>query len=170
MPLRPSSKMNGPSPKLPAFYWATPRLISSLFGQPAFRAETNPVEAYGGSILIFLIPYLAGVQFFAPRGHGATALVMSGLLIFAVLIFWVLVFYFNSLVIKILRAGRLLMAGADRSVQDVLVRIVMAALAAYLALSGSWSRWLGLIVLTLITVDLLAAVLLQLTQPAPPPA
>ena len=146
------------------FYFALPRLLNRIRGGSDKISESNAVEAYFGSILAWAVSFLFAWQLFAGQSAGWQAAVVGLLLIFAVSIFWLFAFYFNSLVIKILRASGVLRKMANRHVQDILIEIVVAVFAYELSISVSWTRWIGISCLLLLGLNLAAALLVILCQ------
>jgi hypothetical protein len=144
------------------FYFALPRLLNRMRGGSDKISESNAVEAYFGSIVAFMVSFLFARQLFAGRCTGWQVITAVILLIFAVSIFWLLVFYINSLVIKILRIGGIFRKMANRHAQDILIEVLVAVFAYELAISVSWTRWIGIFCLLLLGTNLAAALLLVL--------
>ena len=144
------------------FYFALPRLLNRMRGGSDKISESNAVEAYFGSIVAFMVSFLFVWQLFAGRCTGWQVITAVILLVFAVSIFWLLVFYLNSLVIKILRIGGIFRKMANRHAQDILIEVLVAVFAYELAISASWTRWIGIFCLLLLGTNLAAALLLVL--------
>ena len=125
-------------------------------------SESNAVEAYLGSIGIFALSFLFALQLFIDRFSGWSLLAIAFVLVFAVWIFWLFVFYINSLLIKVLRVSGLFRGTADRRVQDVFIGIVVAVMAYRLSILPGWPGWIGLLVLSTLGVNFVAAILLRL--------
>lgn len=146
------------------FYFAVLRLLGRLWGDANEDAEGTAVEAYLGSIGIFVITFLVGLELFAGRFSGWRSIAFSILLVFAVWIFWLAVFYINSFVIRFLRACRLFRRTENRHAQSILIGLVVAGLAYQLSILNSSTRWVGVFVLLLLGANLLAALVLKLSR------
>jgi hypothetical protein len=144
------------------YYFALLRLLNRMRGGSDKISESNAAEAYFGSIMAFLVSFLSAWQLFASRCTGWPAIAVGILLLFAVSLFWLVVFYFNSLLIKILRAGGIIRKMANRHAQDILIEVVVAIFAYELSLSVSWMRWIGMSCLLLLGANFAAALLLAL--------
>ena len=143
------------------FYFALPRLLHRLGGGTDKISEGNTAEAYLGGIVTFLVSFLFAWQLFADRCTGWQAIAVGILLLLAVSILWLLVFYLNSLVIKILRIGGIFRKMANRHAQDILIEVLVAVFAYELAISVSWTRWIGISSLLLLGANFVAALLLN---------
>jgi hypothetical protein len=145
------------------FYFPLPRLLNRIRGGSDKISESNAAEAYFGSIAVLLVSFLFAWQLFAGQCAGWQAAAVGLLLLFAVSVFWLFVFYFNSLVIKILRASGVLRKMANRHAQDILIETLVAFFAYELSISDfSWTRWIGVFCLLLLGLNLTAALLLAL--------
>ena len=145
-----------------AFYFALPRLLNRMRGGTDEVSESNAAEAYLGSIGIFIITFVFGVQLFAERFSGWSVIAFDLLLIFAVWIFWLIVFYINSLIVKLLRACGLFRGTPNRRAQDIFIAIVLAAMAYRLSILHGWLGWIGWLCLCALGANFLAAILLKL--------
>ena len=146
------------------FYFALPRVVNRLRGHSDKVSESNAAEAYLGSIGVFVVTFFFALQLFAGQLTGWQAIPISILLVFAVWIFWLLVFYTNSLVITTLRACGFFRETPNRHAQDILIGIVIAALAYELSIFDSWTRWIGILCLLILAANLLAALFLALSR------
>jgi hypothetical protein len=145
-----------------AFYFALPRLLNRMRGGTDKVSESNAAEAYLGSIGIFIITFVFGLQLFAERFSGWSVIAFDLVLVFAVWIFWLVVFYINSLIVKLLRAYSLFRGTPNRRAQDIFIAIVLAAMAYRLSILHGWLGWLGLLCLCALGANFLAAILLKL--------
>lgn len=150
----------------PAFYFALPRLFSRLLGHGSAVSENNWLEAHLGSFLVFTIPYVLGAYLFLWEPHGWIAFMGYALLLFAVCAFWLFALYANSLIIKVIRACGVFRETPDRYVQDILVWVLIIIFAGRLAVSDSWLRWVGVVCLAVISLNVAAAVFLTLLNRA----
>jgi len=145
-----------------AFYFALPRLLNRMRGGTDEVSESNAAEAYLGSIGIFIITFVFGLQLFAERFSGWSVIAFDLLLIFAVWIFWLIVFYINSLIVKLLRACGLFRGTPNRRAQDIFIAIVLAAMAYRLSILHGWLGWIGWLCLCALGANFLAAIVLKL--------
>ena len=125
-------------------------------------SESNAAEAYLGSIGIFIITFVFGLQLFAERFSGWSVIAFDLVLVFAVWIFWLIVFYINSLIVKLLRACGLFRETPNRRAQDIFIAIVLAAMAYRLSILHGWLGWIGWLCLCALGANFLAAILLKL--------
>jgi len=145
-----------------AFYFALPRLLNRIRGGTDKVSESNAAESYLGSIGIFIITFVFGLQLFAERFTGWSVIAFDLVLVFAVWIFWLIVFYINSLIVKLLRACGLFRGTPNRRAQDIFIAIVLAAMAYRLSILHGWLGWLGWLCLWALGANFLAAILLKL--------
>lgn len=125
-------------------------------------SESNAAESYLGSIGIFIITFVFGLQLFAERFSGWSVIAFDLVLVFAVWIFWLIVFYINSLIVKLLRACGLFRETPNRRAQDIFIAIVLAAMAYRLSILHGWLGWIGWLCLCALGANFLAAILLKL--------
>ena len=151
------TETNGP-------YFALLRLFRRRGTSQNNTPEGIAAEAYLGSIGIFIVTFLAGLPFVL--GHlSAWQSIAAGIsLIFAVWIFWLAVFYFNWIAIRLLRSCGLWRQTENRHAQNILIGLVVAALAFQMSVSSSWVRWIGIIALAALGANLLAALFLKFTR------
>ena len=145
-----------------AFYFALPRLLNRIRGGTDKVSESNAAESYLGSIGIFIITFVFGLQLFAERFSGWSVIAFDLALVFAVWIFWLIVFYINSLIVKLLRACGLFRETPNRRAQDIFIAIVLAAMAYRLSILHGWLGWIGWLCLCALGANFLAAILLKL--------
>ena len=146
------------------FYFALPRLINRLRGRSDEVSEGNAGEAYFGSFGILIVSLAFGLQLLGTRFGGWRGILVFVFLVFAIFVFWMLVFFINSIAIKVLRACGCFSKTAGRHVQDIFIGVVLAAFACGLSTFDSWTRWLGILCLLLIGINVLAALLLTLDR------
>ena len=125
-------------------------------------SESNAAEAYLGSIGIFIITFVFGLQLFAEQFSGWSLIVSVAVLVFAVWIFWLAIFYINSIFIKGLRACSLFRVTPNRRAQDFFIGIVVAAMSYRLSILHGWPGWAGWLCSGALGANLLAAILLKL--------
>ncbi len=113
-------------------------------------------------VVVFLINYLFAVVLFAPPLRSWTFFPVLVGLLFAVWIFWLIVLYLNWLIAKICwRFGLFTDLPANR-IQSVLFGIITSIFAAELMASGRWFRWIGIVWIAAVALNLSAALLLAL--------
>jgi hypothetical protein len=145
-----------------AFYFALPRLLKRMREGTDEVSESNAAEAYLGSIGIFIITFVFGVQLFAARLNGPSLIMSAAVLVFAVWIFWLAIFYINSIFIKGLRACGLFRGTPNRRAQDLFIGIVVAAMSYRLSILHGWPGWIGWLCLCALVANFIAAILLKL--------
>jgi hypothetical protein len=145
-----------------AFYFALPRLLNRMRGGTDEVSESNAAEAYLGSIGIFIITFVFGLQLLAERFSGWSLIVSAAVLVFAVWIFWLAIFYINSIFIKGLRACSLFRVTPNRRAQDFFIGIVVAATSYRLSILHGWPGWIGWLCLCALVANFIAAILLKL--------
>jgi hypothetical protein len=149
-----------------AFYFALPRLLNRMRGATDEVSESNAAEAYLGSIGIFIITFVFGLQLFGERFSSWSVIAFDLVLVFAVWIFWLVVFYINSLIVKLLRACGLFRETPNRHAPDIFIGIVVAAMAYRLSTLHGWPGWVGLLCLCALGANFVAAMLLKLISNA----
>jgi len=148
------------------FYFALPRLFLSLLGGRPIRSENNFAEAlWAGGIAILLL-WLALLDM-TGAFHCSLGWLSAVTLLAAIIPLWLILFYLNSLLIGLCRKARLLSNYTNRAVQHALALVIVALSSGRLAFSESFVHWIGIAVLTLIAVDLFAAVALPLANHPP---
>jgi len=120
------------------------------------KRKRKAIEAYFGSALVFIVSYLFAAALVAPLRWSPYVLPIYLLLPFVVCIFWLIAFGINSLVIKVIRGGRLFRKVADRYVQDVIAQVLLLFFAAALSHSVLWNRWIGIVAMALVALNLAA--------------
>lgn len=138
------------------FYFALPRLF--LRGP---RSERNWLEANLVGGFIHLLVYLGAFRILLLRATPLRQILLCLPLAFLVWVFWLLTIYLNSLLIRLLRAAGLMREMPDRYAQSLLVGIITTFFAWALIGAGSWLRALGILWMTLIALNLLAALFLR---------
>jgi hypothetical protein len=148
------------------FYFALPRLLVSFLGERPLRCENNFGEAlFAGAMAVFL-PWLALLELTGTL-ECSLGWVSAIVLLAAVTPLWLIVFYLNSLLIGLFRKGRLMRNYTNRTIQGAAALIIVALSSVCIAFSHSAIRWIGLAMLTLIALDLFAAVALPLANDPP---
>jgi hypothetical protein len=148
------------------FHFALPRLFLSLLGERPIRSENNFAEALWAGAIAILLPWLALLDM-TGAFHCSLGWLSAIALFAAIIPLWLILFYLNSLLIALCRRTRLLTNYPNRTMQHALALIMIALSSARLAFSESLVHWIGIAVLTLIAVDLFAAVALPLAHDPP---
>jgi hypothetical protein len=146
------------------FYFALPRLLSRMRGGTDKASEACVVEAYLGSIGIFVVTYALAWRLFAGGIAGCRTILAGALLLIAVWIFWLFVFYLNSLVAKTLRVGGFFRETPNRDTQNILVGLVLAGIALPLSILHGGARWIGILCLIGLGANFLAMVVLAMAR------
>jgi hypothetical protein len=149
------------------FYFPLFRLIATLRGGSAARAESNAVEAWLTGLMVYLIHYLFFAALLIPSNHIAwqTALLLVAVA-FWVWLFWLLFLYLNSVIIRVLHLGGLFRAIPTRRLQSILWIILTTAMAWTLLKSSPAPREAGAIWLVTVAMNLAAAVVLAFSDGA----
>ena len=153
----------------PRFYFALPRFIATTRGGDGSRAEDNGTEATFGSVAIYLINYLFFSQFVPASASLWQSALWLGGLVFLTWFFWLLVLYFNSLIIKSLRALGLFRSIPTRRAQSILLCTWATAMAFDLLERGSWIGEVAAIWLVAVAMNLAAAAVLAFRHGASHP-
>jgi len=151
----------------PRFYFALPRLLAHWRGGDASRAEKNGGEAWAANLAIFAISYLYFARFVPARASWWLSGLMFVALAFLVWLFWLLMLYLNSLILKLLHGLGLLRSLPMRRGQGVLIVTTTVAMAAALVQSDSFAGEIGALWLTATAMNLIAAVILALSNGKP---
>jgi hypothetical protein len=126
------------------------------------RSEDNGIEAHVVSVSVFIVNYLFAVQLSAPVYSSWLFFPALVGLIFGVWIFWLILLYLNWLVARLCwRCGLFTDLSANR-VQSVIFGIITSIFAAELMASGRWFRWIGVVWIAAVALNLSAALLLAL--------
>ncbi len=148
----------------PRFYFSLLRLMEKLRGRNSGRTEQNWLEMNVVGAVFYLITYLFAANLLLP---GLTRWMQIALLLpvaFLVWAWWLIFFYAGAVLIRVLRAVRLLPALPAHRVQGVLAGIMTTACAWHLLGAGSWLRAIGLVWMTAVGLNLTAAALLALNS------
>jgi len=150
------------------FYFALPRLVVSQLGWSAARRESNWLEAnivggvehliwyaFAAHVLLGGLPIWAQILLLIP-------------LAFLVWIGWLIALYVNSLLIRLLRAFRPIRDLANARVQSVLLGIVTTVFAFFLVTEDSSLSPVGLLWVAAVSLNLLAAAILVVTDAVNP--
>lgn len=152
------------------YYFSLFRVMALLRGGDARRSESNGLEGWLIALMIYSIHYL----FFATRlipsnlTPWLTALLLL-LLVFWIWPFWLLLLYVNSVIIKVLHWCGLFRAIPIRRVQSILWGIVTTAMACALLNVGPALHEFGAIWLVAVTLNLISAAVLALSDAARSP-
>lgn len=133
------------------FYFALPRLLA----RSRQRSEKNAAETNFVGILLHIVVYCFAFEVLLGTSPLWTQLVLAIPVAFVVWLFWLLFFYVSNLVIHPFRPRR--MAAA----QSISMCSLTSACAVFLLVDGSWTRWIGVIWLTLVALNLVATSLLR---------
>ena len=145
---------------MPEFNFSLPRLFARCTGQVAQPTEQNWIEANAVGALVHLVVYLYAFELLLARSKIWQQLLLVIPLAFAIWLFWLLVLYLNSLIIKALRTAGLMRALEDSRAQSFLICSMTTVFAGQLALTQSWTRFLGVFWITIVALNLVAALLL----------
>ena len=148
------------------FYFALPRLLVSFLGERPLRSENSFGEALFAGAIAVVLPWLALLELTGSFQCSLGWLSAIALLA-AVTPLWLIVFYLNSLLIGLFRRARVLRNYTNRTLQGVVALIIVTLSSVCVAFSESHIRWAGLMTLTLIALDLFAAVALPLANDPP---
>jgi hypothetical protein len=149
---------------MPQYFFSLPRLLAKIRGGSAQRTEANWLEANAVGALVHAIVY----GFFARIALShlplwqQLALLLP--LVIVVLVFWMIWFLIWALVIRTVRAAGMLRDLPLSRVQGVLVGLMTTTCACYLIAEGSWLRVLGYLWLIAVSLNLLAAVILAVSD------
>jgi hypothetical protein len=150
------------------FYFALPRLIASQFGWSAARQETNWLEANIVGSVEHLIWYAFAADLLLRHRSLWAQILLLVPLAFAVWICWLIVLYVNSLLIRLLRLFRPIRDLSNARVQSVLLGIVTSVFASLLVMRDSSLAPMGLLWVTAVSLNLLAAAILVVTEAVNP--
>jgi hypothetical protein len=143
-------------------YFALPRLIQQWRGGSPARSENNWIEACVASAGIYLMSYVFAANFVLERLSLWSSIFVFVLLLPGIWILWLIVLYLNSLIVKACWICGALTRSPRNRIQGVLVGTLTTLIAANVAMSGTWLRWIGVIWIIVVTLNLIAAVLLAL--------
>ena len=132
------------------FYFALPRLVTRSHA----RSEKNAVEANAVGLLVQSVAYFFAFEVSLGDASLAKQLLFAIPLAFLVWLFWLLFFYVSHLVLRPFHPQRMAHA------QSFSLCSLTTVFAIYLVAHGSWTRWLGIVWLALVVLNLGAAVLL----------
>jgi hypothetical protein len=143
-------------------YFALPRLFRRIRGLDAVRSESNWLEGYLVGSVVFLVSYLFVASLLWSRLHWWQNAIALVLLVPGVWLVWLMILYLHSLVVKLCWALGLSTDLSRNRIQSVLMGIVTTVLAAQLVAAGSWLRWIGLLWIAAVALNLAAALMLAL--------
>ena len=145
-----------------------PRLVASQFGGNPARTESNWLEAniVGSVEHLIWYAFAANVLLAGLPSWAQLALLIP--LAFVVWVCWLIALYLNSVFIRLLRACGLLRDLSNARVQSVLLGIVTTVFAFHLVTDGSRLSLLGLAWVAAVSLNLLAAAILVVTDAVNP--
>jgi len=146
------------------FFFSLPRLLAKLRGGSSGRTEGNWLEANVVGSAFYLITYLCAANLMLA---GLAWWVQVALLLpvaFLVWAAWLILLYAGALLIRVLRAVRLLPALPAHRVQGVLAGMMTIACAWHLLGAGSWLRVIGTVWMIAVGLNLVAATVLALSS------
>ncbi len=161
--------MNNPERRdQPQFYFALPRLVASQLGWNAARTEGNWLEAniVGGFEHLIWYAFAAHALLHGMPAWEKIALLIP--LVVCVWICWLLMIYLNSVFIRLLRVCGLLRDLSNARAQSVLLGIVTTGFAFYLSANASRLGILGVAWVVAVSLNLLAAAVLVVTDAVNP--
>jgi hypothetical protein len=145
-----------------SFYFSLPRLVGKILGRGSNSSEGSSLEAYAGSLVIFVITYLFFVDLATGQLTGWKTVPLGIVLGFAVWIFWVGVLYLNSFLIQGLHLAGFFRRMQSLHLQDVLIGVLITLFSVELSIRNSWLRWGGILWLIFLLSNLAAALVLRL--------
>lgn len=150
----------------PAYFFALPRLINRARGRNAHRSEKHALETTAVGLFTHYVAYLFFFQLWLTnRLVGQQLLWIVPLTIF-VWLFWINFIYLNSLVLRLLRALGLMRHLPQARAQGILIGIVITIFALRLAYAHGFAKMIGLIWLSAVILNQLAAAVLALSSTA----
>ena len=148
----------------PQYFFSLSRLLSKLRGGSAQRAEANWLEANAVGALIHAIVYSFFARVLLSHLPAWQQIALLIPLVIVVLVFWMMWFLVSALAIRAVRAAGMLRDIPISRVQGVLVGMLTTASACYLIAEGSWLRMPAYLWLTAVSLNLVAAVMLAVTD------
>src|SRR6266849_8444463 len=85
-------------------------------------------------------------------------------LLFAIWIFWLVVLYLICVMIPVLHRLGFFRGVTERHLQDILVGLIITFFASELSILNSWVRWIGILWLIILAMNLAATLSLALTN------
>ncbi len=149
------------------YNFSLPRLLAHCRGRPAHRTERNWTEANVVGALVHLVVYVFAFDILLAGLPAWQGVFLSIPLAFGVWIFWLLVLYLDSLTIRLLRACGFLRTMSDIHAQSFLICTITTVCAVQLLLTASWTRFIGVVWIALVALNLFAALLLLITNDSP---
>jgi len=143
-------------------YFALLRFLRKLRGLSVARSEDNWIEAYVAGSAVFFISYVFVASMLWPQLLWWQNVILLPLLVAGVWIAWLIILYLHSLVVKLCWSVGLCTDLSRARVQSVLMGIVTTAFAAQLVARGSWLRWIGVMWIAAVALNLAAALFLAL--------
>jgi hypothetical protein len=149
------------------YYFALPRLITSLGGGPTVRSEQNALEAHVVGTLVHAITFVFAATLLLGDRPGWQQIVLLVPVALLVWMWWSLFFYVTSLAVALLRSAGLLRGTPGNHAQSFAVGAVTTVLGWQLVTAGSWPSVLGWIWLAAVALNLVATALLSLRHAEP---
>jgi len=146
------------------YYFSLPRLLSRITGRGSDFSEGGPFETCLGSVVVLLIPYFFLVDLVMNHVGRWMAFGTGVALLFAIWIFWLVVLYLNWVMIQVLHGLGFFRAVTERHLQDILVGLIITFFASELSILNSWVRWIGILWLIILAMNLAATLSLALTN------
>ena len=155
---------NRDAPAEPRFFFSLLRFVAKLRGGSGARSDKNWLEANVVGTAMHGIIYLCGAGWLLTGRPAWQQLLLLIPLAILLCLWWMLFFYVSSVLIKLLHALGFFRDFPTARVQGVLAGIMVTALAWQLVLGDSWMRLPGWIWLGAVSLNLVAALLLVLTD------
>jgi hypothetical protein len=146
------------------FYFSLPRLLSKVTGRDSDFSEGSFFETCLGSLVVLLIPYFFLVDLVMNHVGRWMAFGTGVALLFAIWIFWLVVLYLNWVMIEVLHGLGFFRGVTERHLQDILVGLIITFFASELSILNSWVRWIGILWLIILAMNLAATLSLALTN------
>ncbi len=144
------------------FYFSLPRLLSKVTGRDSDFSEGSFFETCLGSVVVLLIPYFFLVDLAMNHVGRWVAFGTGVALLFAIWIFWLVVLYLNWVIIQVLHGLGFFRGVTERHLQDILVGLIITFFASELSILNSWVRWIGILWLIILAMNLAATLSLAL--------
>ena len=145
------------------YAFALPRLIAQLRGRHARRAEFSRWEAYGLGLLVFGISCVFAANLFLPFVRPLLWRWLALLILpFVIWVAFLVLYYVNALIIAALRRCGLYRQPNNRFQHFVIMSLTTFFAVLFLREENHWLYSLGVFWLTLLGLNLVAIVILNL--------
>lgn len=134
------------------FYFALPRLFTRTYR----RSEKNALETTSVGVAVQLVAYLFTFELLIGDATVITKLLLSIPIAFLVWIFWLIFFYASNLILRPFRPQRMARA------QSFNLGCLTTGFALYVLLHPGWPRFIAMIWLAAVALNLLATAILAL--------